>query len=232
MRNFLCIGHRGARGYEPENTLCSISRALDLGVHGVEVDVHVADGQLVVIHDETLERTTNGTGAVCEKTFDCLRSLDAGHGEKIPTLREVFDTVNRRAFVNVEMKGRGTAEPVRALVSEYAGARGWTCADFLISSFDLSELRKLVGFEIRLAPLFSELADDCADVALALGAYSVHVPSTAVDEVFVKNAHAAGLKVFVYTVNGHREIRAMRKIGVDGLFTDYPDRLLSLAGSG
>src|SRR6516162_8701953 len=88
-----CFGHRGAAGHEPENTLRSVNKALELGANGIEVDVHLADGHLVVIHDDTLDRTTNGTGAVVEKTFACLRSLDAGRGERIPTLEEVFETV-------------------------------------------------------------------------------------------------------------------------------------------
>ena len=136
MRNFLCIGHRGAKGLEPENTLRSVRKALDLGVDGVEIDVYLAGGQLVVIHDETLERTTNGRGLVEEQSFDYLRSLDAGMGEKIPTLREVFDTVNRRAFINVELKGSGTAEPVFALVGEYLdrGMEEGGFFDFLLRS--------------------------------------------------------------------------------------------------
>lgn len=105
----ICFGHRGACGHEPENTLRSVRRALELGADGIEVDVHLADGRLVVIHDDTLNRTTNGTGPVAEKSFACLRSLNAGQGERIPTLEEVFDTVNRRAIVNIELKGLGTA---------------------------------------------------------------------------------------------------------------------------
>ena len=133
MRNFLCIGHRGAKGLEPENTLRSIRKALDLGVDGVEIDVYSVAGQLVVIHDETLERTTNGRGLVEEQSFDYLRSLDAGKGEKIPVLREVFDEVNRRAFINIELKGRHTAEPVMELIGEYTDGRGWVMGDFLVS---------------------------------------------------------------------------------------------------
>ncbi len=102
--NLFCFGHRGARGHEPENTLRSVRQALELGANGIEVDVHPADGRLVVIHDDTLNRTTNGAGLVAEKTFSYLRSLDAGQGERIPTLEEVFDVVNRRAVINVELK--------------------------------------------------------------------------------------------------------------------------------
>src|SRR5579862_6005632 len=96
-----CFGHRGAAGHEPENTLRSVRKALELGADGIEVDVYFVDGKLVVIHDDTLNRTTNGRGRLAENTFDYLRSLDAGKGERIPTLEEIFDTVNRRAVINV-----------------------------------------------------------------------------------------------------------------------------------
>src|SRR6202012_4908706 len=114
-----CFGHRGARGHEPENTVRSVRRALELGADGVEVDVHLADGELVVIHDETMFRTNNGRGHVADKTFAELRLLDAGAGERIPTLAEIFDAVNRRAVINVELKGPHTAAPVAELIVEY-----------------------------------------------------------------------------------------------------------------
>src|SRR5579884_3789243 len=93
-QNFLCIGHRGARGHEPENTVRSVRRALELGADGIEIDVYFVDGELIVIHDPTLDRTTNGRGRIVRKTFAQLRSLDAGKGERIPTLREIFETVD------------------------------------------------------------------------------------------------------------------------------------------
>ena len=122
---FLSIGHRGARGHEPENTLRSVRRALALSAHGVEIDVWFVDGELIVIHDAKLERTTNGHGYVSRKTFAQLRALDAGEGERIPTLREVFETVDRRAVIHIELKGRRTAGPVRALIAEFVDRRGW-----------------------------------------------------------------------------------------------------------
>lgn len=224
MRKILCIGHRGAKSLEPENTLRSIRRALDLGVDGVEIDVWLAGGQLMVIHDETLERTTNGRGRVEEQTFDYLRSLDAGKGEKIPTLREVFDAVSRRAFINVELKGPRTAEPVFELIGEYL-RRGWMKEDFLVSSFNHRELGRLKGRGVRLGPLFSEPADYIS-IAGSLGAYSINIASRLVDEDVAARAHSAGLKIFVYTVNSRREIERMRALGVDGIFTDRPDRAL------
>src|SRR2546428_297275 len=142
---FLCIGHRGARGHEPENTVRSVRRAIELGADGVEIDVYFVDGELVVIHDAKLERTTNGRGRVMRKSFAFLRSLDAGKGERIPTLREIFDAVDRRAFVNVELKGRNTAEPVQSLIEEYVAARGWRFEDFIVSSFHRRELARITN---------------------------------------------------------------------------------------
>jgi len=226
MPNFPCIGHRGTKGLEPENTLRAIRRALALGVDGVEIDVYLAGGQLVVIHDETLERTTNGRGRVEEQSFDYLRSLDAGQREKIPTLREVFETVDRRAFINIELKGGRTAEPVFELIGEYAGRRGWTEEDFLVSSFDLRELGKLKGRGIRLGVLFSEPRPDCVTIARSLGAYSIHVASRILNQGLIDEAHSGGMKIFVYTVNSIREINKIRVMGADGIFTDYPDRAL------
>src|SRR5882762_9142732 len=158
-RRLFCFGHRGARGHEPENTVRSVRRALELGADGIEVDVYLADGQLVVIHDDTLERTTNGHGRVMEKSFDYLRTLDAGLGEKIPTLAEIFDAVNRRGVVNVELKGPHTAAPVVGLIVEYVNQRGWSQDDFLVSSFDHAQLReaKVLCPKLRLAPLITKV---------------------------------------------------------------------------
>lgn len=224
MRSFSIIGHRGAKGHEPENTLRSVSRALDFGADGVEIDVYFVDGQLVVIHDETLERTTNGTGRVEERSFDYLRSLDAGAGERIPTLREIFERVNRRAFLNIELKGVRTAEPVSDLIREYLSERNWKNDDFIVSSFDLLELGRLASCGIRLGLLFKEAPGDYHKIAGSLGAYSVHVALHSVSQSFVDDAHGCGLKVLVYTVNSAADIRRMRELGVDGVFTDYPDR--------
>src|SRR6056297_2287931 len=104
----LKIGHRGAMGYEPENTLRSFKKAIELNVDMVELDVYVcSSGELVVIHDDKVDKTTNGKGYVSEKSFDELRKLDAGMGEKIPTLQEVLDLIDKRAKVNIELKGKG-----------------------------------------------------------------------------------------------------------------------------
>ena len=225
-----CFGHRGARGHEPENTLCSVRKALALGADGVEVDVHLADGQLVVIHDHTLGRTTNGSGFVARKSFAYLRSLDVGCGEKIPVLVEVFDTVDRLAVINVELKGAHTAKPVLALIEDYVQHRGWRYEDFLVSSFDHKQLRAIKNLqpEIRIGALVVRVPRGLAAFAGRLGAWSLNVAKEHVTPALVADAHARGLKVFVYTVNEPADIARMAALGVDGVFSDFPERVVSM----
>lgn len=225
-----CFGHRGARGHEPENTVRSVRRALELGADGVEVDVHFADGELVVIHDDTLNRTTNGRGRVAKKTFAYLRSLDAGLGERIPTLAEIFDAVNRRAVINVELKGPHTAAPVAALIAEYVNCRGWSYDDFLVSSFDHARIReaKQLGPGIRIGALITKAPRGLAKFAEKLGAWSLHISKRCVTPSLVADAHGRGLKIFVFTVNQPQEIIRMKALGVDGVFSDFPERVALL----
>ena len=229
-----CFGHRGTRGHAPENTLRSVRQALDLGADGIEVDVHWADGRLMVIHDDTLERTTDGFGLVAEKSFAYLRSLDAGEGERIPTLAEVFDVVHRRAIINVELKGAGTAEPVVRIIEHYVRRQGWRYGDFLVSSFDLAQIRSTKSLlpAVRTGALIQKVPPGQAEFAAQLGAWSLHPSKRCVTSGLVADAHRRGLKVFVYTVNRPAEIVLMNHLGVDGMFTDYPERVVSFCDAG
>ena len=222
-----CFGHRGACGHEPENTIRSVRRALELGADGVEVDVYFADGQLVVIHDDTLARTTNGHGRVMEKPFTYLRSLDAGLGEQIPTLAEIFDAVNRRVVINVELKGLHTAAHVAALIARYITQHGWSYDDFLISSFDHEQLRetKRLCPEIRIGALIEKTSHDLIKQMKELDAWSLHATTNLVSPKLVADAHERGLKVFIYTINEPQEIARMKMLNVDGVFSDFPDRV-------
>ena len=228
-QRLFCFGHRGARGHEPENTVRSVHKALELGADGVEVDVYFTDGHLVVIHDDTLARTTNGHGRVMKKSFAYLRSLDAGLGENIPTLSEIFDAVNRRAVINVELKGPHTAAPVIALIVSHVNQRGWSYDDFLVSSFDHARIReaKQLCPDVRIGALISKAPRGLAKFAEALGAWSLNAGSRCVTPKLVADAHGRGLKVFVFTVNEPREIARMKKLGVDGVFSDFPERVVA-----
>ena len=222
---FLCIGHRGAAGHEPENTVLAVRKALELGADGVEVDVYNAGGELMVIHDETLERTTNGKGPVTGKSVDYLRSLDAGKGERIPLLSEVFDAVEGRAFINVELKGPDTALPVRDLIAQYAARPRWNYDRFLVSSFDHLELSKAAHSRIPIGVLWRRPPRDWAAAASELEAASVNLHFKYVKLRLIEKAHSREMKVFAYTVNSPADIRRMRERGVDGIFTDYPERV-------
>jgi glycerophosphoryl diester phosphodiesterase len=230
MSGLLCIGHRGACGHEPENTLRSVRRALELGAHGIEIDVHCAGGELMVIHDAKLERTTNGRGYVARKSFADLRALDAGQGELIPTLREVFETVNRKAFINIELKGKRTAAPVVALIREFVTNHGWRYEDFMISSFNRGELRAVTDPKIPIALLLTRPTRLYALSARRVRATAVNPAARFVTARFVEDAHRRGLRVFAYTVNTPAEIARLQRVGVDGVFSDFPERVVSGEG--
>jgi glycerophosphoryl diester phosphodiesterase len=223
-RKILCFGHRGARGHEPENTLRSIRKALELGADGIEIDVHLVGGRLVVIHDDTLDRTTNGRGRLAGLSFADLRRLDAGKGEKVPTLEEVMDETSGRALLNIELKGRGTALPVMELIER----RSIPAEEILISSFHLEELRLLPRGEVRIGVLFQRPPPAFARIAHSIEAWSVHADVRFISPRLVRRAHEAGLRLLVYTVNTPAAIERMKAIGVDGVFSDYPDRVVAL----
>lgn len=223
----LCIGHRGAMGHAPENTLGSIRKALELGAPCMEVDVYYVDGHLVVYHDDRLERTTDGAGYLREQSFDYLRSLDAGDGQRIPTLEEVCEEIDSHACLNIELKGPDTAIPVAELLSKLI-ENGWDREKFLVSSFhhlELLEMKRLHQ-DIKLGALIRGLPVDGAKFAEDLGAFSVHQSLDFVDQRFVDDAHERGLKVYVYAVDHPEDIARMQALGVDGVFTGFPERVL------
>ena len=226
-KELLCIGHRGAMGHAPENTLSSIRKALALGTPCLEVDVYSVDGHLVVFHDNRLERTTNGTGYLLDQKFDDLRKLDAGNGEKIPTLKEAFEAINLNAGVNIELKGPDIANPVVNFIAKMRKS-GWNDDLVLVSSFNHRELSLVNKLDprIKLGAMMVGLPMDDAAFAESLGAYSVHLSIEFIDRRFVKDAHARNLRVFVFTVDHPEDINKMRELGVDGVFTNYPERVL------
>ncbi len=229
QQKFLVIGHRGAAGHAPENTLLSVRKALALGVDAVEVDVYFVDGELVVIHDDTLERTTNGIGPVCDHSFDDLRALDAGDGEQIPTLREVFETVDRKAMVNIELKGPKTAGPSVALIEEFVRDAGWPRDSFLVSSFEQEELRRAREADARVRRGLlssSRWSANTLETARELEAWSLNLALKPAGAEAVSEAHRQGLKVFVYTVNSAQQAIDLELMDVNGVFTDYPDIIL------
>ena len=226
---FICFAHRGASGHEPENTLLAVEKAAAMGAPWIEIDVFAVEDELVVIHDERLETTTNGTGYVMRRSLAYLRSLDAGKGQKIPLLREVLELTKGRMGVNVELKGPETAAPIVKLIDEYEASRGMYGGRILVSSFHHRELDKVRSLnpDIPIGALGFGLPPAHARFAQDLGAVSVHTGLSLVNQAFVDDAHRRGLKVFVYTVNHPDDLRRVRAMGVDGVFTNYPELVLS-----
>ena len=193
----------------------------------MEIDVYYVDGHLVVFHDDRLERTTNGTGYLCEQSFDYLRSLDAGKGQKIPTLEEVCAEIDSKACLNIELKGTGTAAPVAKLIAQLVDD-GWDINRFLVSSFHHRELLevKRLNRNIKLGALVKGIPVDDAKFAEDLGAFSVHPSLAFVDQRFVDDAHERGMRVYVYAIDHPEDMIRMQNIGVDGVFTGHPERVL------
>ncbi len=218
----LKIGHRGAKGYEPENTLISFEKAIDLNVDGIELDVHLSlDGKIMVIHDETIDRTTNGKGYVNKLTALELKKY------KIPKLIEVFDLVNRNCFINIELKGNGTARPVNDLINNYISDKKWKINDFLVSSFDWKMLEEihLLNPKIRIGVLTEESIEEALAFAKKINAFSIHPDYILLSKENVALMQENGFEVYPWTVNSAEAIKQMKSFNVDGIISDFPDRI-------
>lgn len=222
----IIIGHKGAAGYEPENTIRSFKRAIELKVDMIEFDVRICkSGELVVIHDKTTKRTTNKKIYISRSKLDDIKNLDAGMGEKIPTLEETLGFINKRVPVNIELKGKKTAEPTEKAIKKFV-QNGWNENDFLISSFYKSELKKIhkINPNLKIGVLAENSIKKRSFFAKKIGAYSFHPQITLVSEELVNELHKKDIKVFVWTVNDKNDIKKMESIGVDGIFSDFPDK--------
>ena len=218
----LKIGHRGAKGYVAENTLASFQKAIDLGADGIELDVHLSlDGKVIVIHDETVDRTTSGKGFVKDYSATELKTFG------IPTLISVFELVNQKCFINVELKTYETADKVAELIQHYVAEKGWRYDDFIVSSFDWNALQQ-VRFQndnIRIGVLTN------TDIALALAfakfikAYSIHPYYHLLTTKNVANMQTKNFKVYPWTINEPEDIIFVKSLNVDGIITDFPDRI-------
>lgn len=225
------IAHRGASGLAPENTLKAIRLALTLGAQAIEIDVQRADGELWVFHDRRLERCTDGSGVLTAQSRAYLAGLDAGEGEPIPTLWQVMEAIAGKAELHIELKGAQTADEVARLTLRAEAELGFTPAHWVVSSFHHPELARFAALrpEIRLGALIATIPLTLAAFAAELGAWSLNCDLDFVDEALVMDAHRRGLKVLVYTVDHTADLTALAAMGVDGIFTNRPDRFLTAA---
>jgi glycerophosphoryl diester phosphodiesterase len=228
VKKLMCIGHRGAAGHAPENTISSFKKALELGADMIELDVHVCKtGEVMVIHDEKVNRTTNGKGFVAKKTLGELKELRIKKTEKIPTLVEVLDLIDGKCQVNIELKGKGTAKPTNRIIKKYVAKKNWSYQDFLISSFDYSRLIKIKELDpkLRISVLIKKSRKRIIELAERLNAYSINLSVKSLKKSLIEEAHKKRFKIFAYTVNKPKDIMKMKELGIDGIISDFPDRL-------
>jgi glycerophosphoryl diester phosphodiesterase len=223
QRKTLRIGHRGACGHAPENTLASIERAIALGCMLTEVDVRrTADGALVLLHDERVDRTTNGHGVVAEMTLEDIRKLDAGGGQTVPTLEEALTVASGRIGLILELKAAGLAYDACTIVRA-GGFDGL----IIYASFLHEELQHVrrADPDSKSLVLFTRLPKDPCAEAVTLQVTHVGLRADTVTKPLVHTLHRAHLTVFVYTVNRPTDITKMKTFGADGIISDFPDRL-------
>ena len=239
----ILLAHRGDLAHAPENTLPAFSQAIQKGADGVELDVKLtADGHVIVIHDETVDRTTNGTGKVASFTLDAIRKLDAGSwfnakfaGTQVPLLEEVFETVGKDKLINIELTNYftprdGLVKKVCELIQRHNNAKQIIFSSFLPSNLKIAQqtlpeiprgLLALPGFMGLWARSFGFMFGDYQ-------ASHPHISNASREGIF--RVHRLKRRVHVWTANSPEEIRRLRDWGVDGLFTDDPGTAVQALG--
>ncbi|MFJ4893371.1 glycerophosphodiester phosphodiesterase [Streptomyces sp. NPDC088788] len=217
--NFLTIGHRGVMGVEPENTLRSFTAAQNAGLDLIELDLHLSkDGALVVMHDADVDRTTDGSGPIAEKTLAELRALDAGHGERVPVFEEVLDAVS--SPLQAEIKDVAAARALAEVVQ-----RRDLVGRVEVSSFHdeaVAEITRLVP-GVRTALIASRYGVDVVDRAVEVGSETVCLNIRRLSLEVVERAREAELRIIGWVVNTQDHLRLVRALELDGATTDYPE---------
>ncbi len=225
MQRVLRIGHRGAAGHAPENTLAAIQKGIALGVDFVEIDVRrTADGVLVVLHDETVNRTTNGKGWVDRLSLQEVKKFNAGNGEHIPTLEEVLKVAAGVAGLMLELKVKGVAQQTVEVVRE-AGFRD----PVIYASFLHDELKhvRTVDPGASLMVLFGGLSRASVGRAIKYEPSYVGLRHNKTTRPLVDTFHRADLLVFVYTADAPSDIQRALSLDVDGVISNFPERIAS-----
>jgi len=218
----LRIGHRGARAYAPENTIASFKKALEIGVDAVELDVRkTKDNRLVVIHDADVKRTTNGEGLVSELTLKEIKSLSTEGGEKIPTLEEALDFLDKKVKVFIELKELGVEGQVLSTVHDKGVENNVVIVSFLEDA--LKKVREL-DKDVETGLIYAKHKNP-VKAALELKADYLVAFYRFTHTANVAKAHENGLKVVVWTINTSKEVEEYGVKGVDGITSDKPDIL-------
>lgn len=230
------FAHRGASGYYPENTMIAFQKAIEMGCDAIETDIHItSDGVLVLIHDDSVDRTTNGKGLVKDFTFEELRKLDAGSwydkeykSEKIPSVEELLKLAkDKNIIINFELKTNqlGNPEVEKKIIDLIK--KNKMHDQVILSSFNHYSMVvcRLIDENIKTALLYEFDLFQPSRYCEFLGANALHPNFRLVNKAFVDEAHAYGVAVNPYTVNSEMDMENMLKLNVDGIITNYPDKL-------
>ncbi|MEM2886363.1 MAG: glycerophosphodiester phosphodiesterase family protein [Thermoproteota archaeon] len=221
------IAHRGASGHCPENTLKGIEEAISIGCDVVEIDLKVTrDGHIILMHDDYLDRTTNGRGEVKRATLDQIKNLDAGEGERVPLLTEVFERFETSgAKFMLDVSNAGFEERLVKVVKSF----DFEDRSIFSGSHGPLALIKSLDPKLKIAPSFDRASREGVAKSLSMGADIYNCNYRTVSRHLVELAHRSGLQVIVWVVNDTDEMGKMIDVGVDGITTDYPDALLGVA---
>ena len=228
--NTLSIGHRGAKGYVAENTFESISKAIQLGVDGIEIDVFkCASGELVLFHDKNLKELTGESGLIENLTIKELEQFLVLGKYKIPTLKDVLTRIEKPLFVNIELKGLNTAQATSKIIADISRSTSWSLEHFIVSSFNWDELElfRSIDKNTPVGVLVSESMsiNEAIEFGKKINAQAIHPNFKLLNDKAVKKIKNNGFKIYTWTVNNEDDINFMKKLKVDGIISDYPDRI-------
>ena len=228
--NTLSIGHRGAKGYVAENTYESISKAIELGVDGIEIDVFkCASGELVLFHDKNLQELTGESGLIENLTIKELENFLVLGKYKIPTLKDILTRIEKPLIVNIELKGLNTAKAASQIIADLSKNTSWTIENFIISSFNWDELEQFRSIDkntpVGVLVSKSMSINEAIEFGKRINAQAIHPNFKLLNDKAVKKIKNNGFKIYTWTVNNEDDINFMKKLKVDGIISDYPDRI-------
>ena len=228
--NILRIGHRGSKGYVAENTLESINHAILLGADGIEIDVFKClSGELVLSHENNLKRLTGKSGQLEKLTLGELKKFLVVGKYKIPTLTDVLKTIETPLFVNIELKGLNTAQATSKIITNLSKSTSWRLENFIISSFNWNELEQFRSIDkntpVGVLLSNSTSINEAIEFGKKINAQAIHPNFKLLNEKTVKKIKNNGFKIYTWTVNSKDDINYMKKFKVDGIISDFPDKI-------
>lgn len=228
--DILRIGHRGSKGYVAENTLESINHAILLGVDGIEIDVFKClSGELVLSHENNLKRLTGKSGQLEKLTLGELKKFLVVGKYKIPTLTDVLKIIETPLFVNIELKGLNTAQATSKIITNLSKSTSWRLENFIISSFNWNELEQFRSIDkntpVGVLLSNSMSINEAIEFGKKINAQAIHPNFKLLNEKTVKKIKNNGFKIYTWTVNSKDDINCIKKFKVDGIISDFPDKI-------